>query len=498
MPGFKFQVMVLGTGSHAGKSLVATALCRLLSDRGLKVAPFKAQNMALNSGVTLDGAEIGRAQVLQAEAARCLPSRDMNPVLLKPLRGQGSQVILRGKAQGLFTTRQYFKFWPKAARAAQRSYMNLAAEYEALVIEGAGSPAEVNLAHRDLANIEAARFSKAPWILVADIERGGSFASVLGTLQLVPAWMRPRLLGVVFNKFRGDASLLQPGLDWLWKKHRVRTLGVLPWLDALALDQEDSLGLPAIKAASKSKRLNVEVLLLDSFSNFSDLAPLQADAGLHLSWRKPGSKAATKPDLIVIPGSKRTLEEMAQLNRSGESKRIASLASRGTWILGICGGLQMLGSSLDDAQGVDGKRGAKVEGLGLLPSRTWMEASKITAQARARVKTPLGSFSLSGYEIHHGRTRLEAGSFECAAFAAAGRPILARNGPGKIWGSYLHGILDNDAFRSALLKRVAASNGKRYLRPKAGHATLKDRELKRWAAHVQKHLDLRLIPGFPR
>ncbi len=241
--------MVLGTGSHVGKSLVAAGLCRILSDRGLKVAPFKAQNMALNSVVASDGAEIGQAQALQALAARVPAVAAMNPVLLKPVRGQGSQVILLGQAQGFMTTAQYFKFWPKAAKTAEAAWKSLAAAHQALVMEGAGSPAEVNLAHRDLANLATGRFSRAPWILVVDIERGGSFAAIVGTLGLIPAWLRKRCLGVVFNKFRGDVGLMEPGLRWL-KRRGIRPLGVLPYLDGLALEQEDSLGLPSALASA--------------------------------------------------------------------------------------------------------------------------------------------------------------------------------------------------------------------------------------------------------
>lgn len=490
--------MVLGTGSHAGKSLLAMALCRLISDKGVKVAPFKAQNMALNSGVTLDGFEIGRAQLLQAEAARCVASRDMNPVLLKPMRGQISQVIVHGKSRGLFTTREYFKFWPQAARAAKQSYDALTQEYEALVIEGAGSPAEVNLARRDLANLETARFSKAPWILVADIERGGSFASVLGTIKLVPAWMRPRLVGVVFNKFRGDASLLDGGIKWLWKKHHVRTLGVLPWLDDLDLDQEDSLGLPSPRQRRDLGKLNVEVLMLDSISNFSDVAPLQQDQGISLSWRKPGSKAKSAVDLILILGSKHTLSDLETLHASGESKRILALAAKGTWVLGICGGMQMLGNAITDETGVDGMKLRRVKGLGLLPSLTRMGATKITTQSRCMVKTEFGKFSLDGYEIHHGRTGLEPGSFECALKGLPDRPMLIRNRSGRVWGSYLHGLLDNLAFRSAFLKRVAKARGKRYAPAGKTLTTPQEKEIQRFSDHAARHLRLNLIKGFPR
>jgi adenosylcobyric acid synthase len=490
--------MVLGTGSHAGKSLVATALCRLLSDFGVRVAPFKAQNMALNSGVTVDGFEIGRAQMLQAQAARCPASKHMNPVLLKPMGGRGSQVIVQGRARGIFSTRQYFKFWPEAVNAAKLSYEALAGEYEALVIEGAGSPAEVNLAHRDLANIETARFSKAPWILVTDIERGGSFASILGTLKLVPAWMRPRLIGVVFNKFRGDPRLLDSGLRWLWKKHKVRTLGILPWLDDLNLDQEDSLGLPVARRQRAPGALCVELLLLDSFSNFSEFAVLQQDPGISLAWRKPGTKGMGAPDLLVIPGSKRTLEDMRALHSSGEAKRIRGLAKQGTWILGICGGLQMLGNTISDASGVDGVKRARVTGLGLLPSLTRMEAQKITAQSACVVETKFGKFELSGYEIHHGRTHLQPGSVECAQKAFPDRPMLAQNQGGRIWGSYLHGLLDNDAFRHAFLRRVASAAGKRYASHQKAGVSGQDKEIQRFAGHVAKHLRLDLIKGFPR
>jgi adenosylcobyric acid synthase len=417
------------------------------------------------------------------------------------MRGQGSQVIFRGKAQGLFSTRQYFKLWPKAASTARRSYESLASQYQALVIEGAGSPAEVNLAKRDLANIETARFSAAPWILVADIERGGSFASVLGTLGLVPKWMRKRFQGVVFNKFRGDASLLKPGLRWLRSKHGVRTLGVLPWLDGLALDEEDSLGLPAQGHASSSGRgqkgLKVEVLCFNSTANFSDLAPLHADPALTLNWRKPGSKASLQPDLVVLPGSKRTLEDMALLHKSGEARRLKNLAAKGTWFLGICGGLQMLGRSLSDATGVDGRKGAQVEGLGLLDAQTWMDPRKITSQTKALAQGPFGKLKLSGYEIHHGRTSLGSQTRDFVGSPLPERPLLAGRTGGRVWGSYLHGIFDEGGFKAALLRRVARSRGKRYAAPKAS-ASDPEAQLQRWAAHVKKHLRLDWIQGFPK
>ena len=288
--------MVLGTGSHVGKSMLAAGLCRILADRGFRVAPFKAQNMALNSAVADDGAEIGRAQWLQALAARTRPDARMNPVLLKPVRGQGSQLVLLGRAQGTFSTRAYFKRWPQVARAARQAWSSLAAEAQALVIEGAGSPAEVNLAHRDLANLETARFSGAPFILVADIERGGSFAAIIGTLQLLPPWLRRRCLGVLFNKFRGDVSLMKEGLHWL-KARGIRPLGVLPWLPDLGLDEEDSLGLDSSKKRStNTKALKIQVLRHRFISNFNDFLGLERLPGVDLQWVEPGQRRA-QPEL---------------------------------------------------------------------------------------------------------------------------------------------------------------------------------------------------------
>ena len=350
-----FQVMVLGTGSHVGKSLVAAGLCRLLSDRGFKVAPFKAQNMALNSVVATDGAEIGQAQALQALAARVPAVAAMNPVLLKPVRGQGSQVILLGQAQGFMTTAQYFKFWPKAAKTAEAAWKSLAATHQALVIEGAGSPAEVNLAHRDLANLATGRFSRAPWILVVDIERGGSFAAIVGTLVLIPAWLRARCLGVLINKFRGDARLMEPGLAWL-KARGIRPLGVLPYLDGLALEQEDSLGVPSRAAKAPGKKaLQIQVIQHPFIANFNDCLPLAQVPGLHLDWVKPGQKRP-RPDLVILPGSKDSLADLETLWTTGEAAQLKQWVAQGTWVLGICGGLQMLGSEVVDPAGHDSGR----------------------------------------------------------------------------------------------------------------------------------------------
>lgn len=504
------QVLVLGTGSHVGKSLVAAGLCRILADRGYRVAPFKAQNMALNSAVADDGGEIGRAQWLQAVAARTPSDTRMNPVLLKPVRSGGCQLVLLGKAQGSFSTRAYFRRWPAVARSAEKAWRSLASDYEALVMEGAGSPAEVNLSRRDLSNLETARFSRASFILVADIERGGAFAAVVGTLALLPAWLRRRCLGVVFNKFRGDVSLMKGGLTWL-ERRGIRPLGVLPFCEGLCLEEEDSLGLPSSKTSTKAeKHLVADVISNRFISNFNDLLPLEGLAKLELRWVRPGQKRS-QPDLVVLPGSKDTLADLAALRESGEAAQLERWRKRGTWFLGICGGFQMLGRSLNDPHGVDSGSGSAVgkgtakarergrvtgtgpRPLGWLDAHTTMAVHKVLRLRRLTAHSSLGTFALEGYEIHHGRTRLgkglrlEAGDVDS--------PLLVRSNDGKVWGSYLHGLLDLPGFREAFLARLARARRKVWGGGENETQGLRrERSLRRWAAHLHRHLDLSFLP----
>lgn len=490
--GQPFQVMVLGTGSHVGKSLVATALCRILSDRGYDVAPYKAQNMALNSAVTDEGAEIGRAQWLQAVAARVRPQARMNPVLLKPVRGQGSQLVLLGQAQGIFSTQAYFRRWPQVAASAKRAWASLAAEHEALVIEGAGSPAEVNLAQRDLANLETARFSRAPFILVADIERGGSFAQIVGTLGLIPAWLRRRCLGVLFNKFRGDARLLDPGLTWL-KRRGIRPLGVLPWLPGLALDQEDSLGLDSSVKRSKGKKaLKIQVIRHRFIANFNDLLALEQLPGVDLQWVEPGQRRA-QPDLLILPGSKDTLADLERLKASGEAERLRDWQAQGTWVLGICGGLQMLGREVLDAQGVDsGRRASRQTGLACLDLRTQMGRQKVLAARRLNARTRWGRLPLQGYEIHHGRSR--SGPSLRVEAGTATAPLLLSDRAGRCWATYLHGLFDAPEFRDAFLGALAKDHGRRWEGGQDSLDRQRERSLRQWSAHVASHVDLSFLP----
>jgi adenosylcobyric acid synthase len=477
-----------------GKSLVAAGLCRILADQGVDVAPFKAQNMALNSAVTPDGGEIGRAQALQAQACRLLPSRDMNPVLLKPVSNQGSQVVLLGRAQATLNARQYYRFWPRAAQVAEQAYGRLAQAHQAIILEGAGSPAEVNLADRDLANLEAARFSQAPWVLVVDIERGGSFAAIMGTLALVPAWLRRRFRGVIFNKFRGDSSLLDPGIAWL-KARRIPCLGVLPYLEDLVLDEEDSLSLASKNTLSaKKSSFKIEVILNDCISNFNDLKALESLACLAMVYRKPGSASPFKqPHLIILPGSKSTLQDLWTLQASGEAQRIRRMALKGSWILGICGGYQMLGSVLDDSQGIEGKP-KRGQGLALLALNTVFGQAKELREGVAEASLFNGKFKVKGYEIHQGRSRVYAPD-KVWLRRAKDRVILGSMDPsGRVLGTYLHGILDNAQFTLALLDRVARSQGLP-CRFKGRHMPWLDQEaqLDRWADHLRQHLNLKRL-----
>jgi adenosylcobyric acid synthase len=455
------------------------------------VAPFKAQNMALNSAVTDEGAEIGRAQWLQAVAARVRPQARMNPVLLKPVRGQGSQLVLMGQAQGVFSTQAYFKRWPRVAAVAQEAWASLAAEHEALVLEGAGSPAEVNLAHRDLANLETARFSRAPFILVADIERGGSFAQILGTLQLLPAWLRRRCLGVVFNKFRGDARLLDPGLVWL-RRRGIKVLGVLPWMHGLALDEEDSLGLDSGDGRSGDKKaLKIQAVRHRFTANFNDFLALAQLPGVDFQWVEPGETRA-QPDLLILPGSRDSLADLEVLKSSGEAERLRRWYSQGTWVLGICGGLQMLGLSLQDPAGVDsGRRASRQTGLGLLDLATVMGRTKVLAQRQAGAQTPWGPMEIHGYEIHHGRTQA-AQSLSIHAGTRSAPLLLSR---GRVWASYLHGLFDHGVFRDAFLSAVARSRRKAWRGGQQSLDRAREQSLRAWSAHVAKHLDLRFLPS---
>jgi adenosylcobyric acid synthase len=459
-------LMVLGTASHVGKSLIAAAFCRLLAESGERVAPFKAQNMALNSFVTPEGGEIGRAQAAQADAAGIESHVDMNPILLKPMDGV-SQVVLEGAPIGVMSAREYYdardRLWPRVAAA----YDRLASRFDRIVLEGAGSPVEINLAAHDLTNLRMARHADAAVVLVADIERGGVFAQIVGTWELLEAEDRARVAGFLINKFRGDARLLDPGLEALRARTGVPVLGVLPFRSDLQIDQEDSLGLDETATGSADNGfdsqdgLDVAVARLPGLSNATDFWPLARVPGVRVRYVADGS-ALGRPDLVILPGTKTTVRDLGWLRRVGLADRIAMLVADkdGPVLLGICGGYQMLGQWLDDPHGVESDQ-SHVAGLGLLDVSTRFTADK----ARHRVSGRLieNEVPVAGYEIHMGMTERGAGVSPWLVLhrAEGGEAVHdgARDSAGRLYGTYVHGLFDSPRFTAAWVNQLRARRG---------------------------------------
>jgi adenosylcobyric acid synthase len=473
--------MLQGTGSHVGKSLLVAALCRVFREDGTDVAPFKAQNMALNAYVTRDGGEIGWAQAVQAEAAGLEPGVDMNPILLKPQTG-GSQVVVAGAARGTFSARAYYRrraeLWP----AVRGAYERLARAHDLVVIEGAGSPAEPNLMAHDLANMAMARLARAPVLLVGDIDRGGVFASLLGTLALLPRRDRRRVAGFLVNKFRGDAALLAPGLEFLERRSGRPVLGVVPYLADLHLPEEDSVVLDERRPTAAAAR--VAVVRLPHVANFTDFAPLAADGAIGVRYaRRPAE--LDDAALVVLPGTKDTLADLRWLHASGFAEALRAHVARGGRLAGICGGFQMLGRAVADPAGFEG--GGRVAGLGCLPVTTVLERPKVTRRVRARLAG--GATGFPAYEIHMGRTRAAGGPARPFAWVEDGagrvRPDGARTRSGRVWGTYLHGLFDAAEVRRALVPGAASAPG-----GGESYRALRERAYARLAAVVRDHVDV--------
>ncbi|NJA89996.1 cobyric acid synthase [Rhodocyclus tenuis] len=478
-------LMVQGCTSDAGKSTLVAALCRILHRADVRVAPFKPQNMALNSAVTVDGGEIGRAQALQAQAAGLPPHSDFNPVLLKPSSDRRAQVIVHGRALTDLDARDYHAYKPRALGAVLESWRRLQAQYETVVVEGAGSPAEINLRDRDIANMGFAEAVDCPVILIADIDRGGVFAHIVGTLELLSESERARVVGFVINRFRGDIGLLQSGLDWLEQRTGKPVLAVLPYLMDLYLDAEDALP-RAPTTGSGKRRLRVAVPALPRISNHTDFDPLRFHPDVDFRFvgpqePPPDGEAGDACELIILPGSKSVQADLAWLRERGWDAAIARHLRYGGKLIGICGGLQMLGTQLDDPLGLEGTPGS-VGGLGLLDLTTTLAPEKTLRRVRGQLALP-GSPALSGYEIHHGETRGAAlqrpaawledeapgvehsastGSGRQDAEAAAGatshtaRRDGAISADGRILGTYCHGLFDEPAALAALLHWAGA------------------------------------------
>ena len=450
MPTFPYPtLMVQGTTSDAGKSTVVAALCRLLMREGIAVAPFKPQNMALNSAVTADGGEIGRAQALQAQAAGLAPHTDMNPILLKPSSDTGAQVIVHGKVRADMHARDYHRYKTVAMQAVLESYRRLSALYQCVMVEGAGSPAEINLRDRDIANMGFAEAVDCPVILVADIDRGGVFAHIVGTLDCLSDSERKRIVGFVINRFRGDIGLLQPGLDWLEQRTGKPVLAVLPYLMGLHLDAEDG-----IDAAQQSKgAFRVVVPALPRISNHTDFDALRAHPEVDLQF--VGSGVSIPPaDLIILPGSKNTCGDLEWLRANGWADHLQHHLRYGGKVIGICGGFQMMGSRVDDPDGIEGKP-RSAAGLALLEIDTVMTAHKQLAQVSGHCAFETGA-SVSGYEIHMGVS--SGAALTRPAFVIDGRAEGARSPDNQVLGTYLHGIFDTPQALAALLQWAGLEN----------------------------------------
>ncbi len=484
-PALMFQ----GTSSNAGKSLLTAAFCRILLQDGYKVAPFKAQNMSLNSFVTSTGGEIGRAQALQAQACRLAPDVRMNPLLLKPTSATGTQVIVLGEPVGNMQVKEYIRYKPQVIAAVRSAYDSLSADFDVMVIEGAGSPAEMNLKHHDIVNMQMARYAQAHVLIVGDIDRGGVFASFIGTMDVLEPWERAMTKGFVINRFRGDETLLKPAIDYTELHTGRPTLGVVPYLENLGLPEEDSVTFKDSRYADEKEMKDcVEIALIDlpHISNFTDFDALRQEPDVKLTIVRT-VEDLVKPDAIILPGTKNTIEDLRYVTSNGIGWRVAELAEEGVEIVGICGGFQMLGSEIADPHGLESGVGS-FAGLKLLDVTTVLAPEKTLKQVSG---THLESnLAVVGYEIHHGKSD-----------HANARPVVKLSGGGmdgtssrdrKIWGTYLHGIFDSDEFRRWFIDKLRKRRG---LKPlgRICHRYEVETALDRLAETVRRCVDIHRI-----
>lgn len=468
--------MVQGTGSSVGKSVVVTALCRIFASAGYRTAPFKSQNMALNSAVTIDGGEIGRAQAVQAEAAGVEPTVDMNPILLKPEEEGRCQVVVHGRALGSFDFREYNRMKLDLLPVIRESLERLRLAYDLVLIEGAGSPAEVNLKADEIVNMRIARLAESPVLLVGDIDRGGVFAALVGTLELLERHERAAVKGFIINKFRGDATLLTPGLELLAHRTRIPVLGVLPYFSNIAVPAEDSMSLDGTTLqASGEGWLDIAVIRVPRIANFDDFEPLTQEKGVRLRFiRRP--QELNGADAIILPGTKSTVTDLEFLRQNGLAQLIVSRAASGTPVLGICGGYQMLGQEIRDPWGVESRQ-TVTPGLGLLPVVTEFSPLKTTQRVSARVTARVGLFAaaagsmVQAYEIHMGQSHTTESPCHLAEpleepFTVTERQGVATeqgdgamNRIGSVVGTYLHGLFQNGPARRAFLTYLADRKG---------------------------------------
>ena len=497
------KIMFQGTSSNVGKSILCTALCRILYRMGYKTVPFKAQNMALNSYVTKWGDEIGRAQVAQAEAAGIDPIVQMNPVLLKPTGNQSSQVVLMGKPVGVYSAKEYHTHYSLTALdKVKESIAFLDENFEMIVIEGAGSPAEVNLKANDIVNMRIAKMTQAPVFLIADIDRGGAIASIVGTLELLEPEERDLIKGIVINKFRGDIKLLEPALTFIEEKTGKKVVGVIPAIENLDIDEEDSVALENKKNVG-SKDIQIAVIQTPKISNFTDFDALNYEPDVSVRFVGSGDVIGT-PDLIILPGSKNTLADLTYLKNSGLANEIKELAEKGTPVIGICGGNQMLGTAIYDPHHMEGDI-EESEGLGLVNSTTTMKDQKTTHQVTFDVENLHflnGTFSgseLVGYEIHMGDTTPNDDTVKrCFTITKRSEiPITVVDGfidgRHQVMGTYIHGVFDNDEFRRFIINQLRLRKGLEETPVVFHYFEHKNKAYNRLADIVEEHLDMDYI-----
>lgn len=491
-------LMIQGTASSVGKSVIVAGLCRILRQDGYKVAPFKAQNMALNSFVTAGGGEIGRAQAVQAEAAGIAPTVDMNPVLLKPTSNSGCQVIVLGKVVKTISAQEYNEYAPFLLKTVMEALERLRTAYDVVFIEGAGSPAEINLKDHDIVNMRIAKASGTPVLLVGDIDKGGVFASLVGTLELLDEDERHYVKGMIINKFRGEVALLKPAVDFLEKRTSLPLLGVLPYFRDIRIAQEDSVYLDEREAGVDSGGLEIAVIRLPHISNYDDFDPLEEDrcvVNYVMQCFELGN-----PHLIILPGTKSTVTDLAYLRYSGLANIILNKVRMGTPVVGICGGYQILGKKILDPHHIESDK-TEVDGLGLLDVVTEFAVEKSTSQVRAEVIADLGLLAglkdqeVAGYEIHMGQTSTNAlsNAFQITATpqGPADYPDGVLDSSGKILGTYLHGLFHNDDFRQGFLNNLRRLYG--LPDNKAGSVMSKDHEYDKLADLVRRNMDIERI-----
>ncbi|MBC2602885.1 cobyric acid synthase [Puniceicoccus vermicola] len=491
----------LGTGSDVGKSFVVAGICRALKNRGFSVAPFKAQNMSNNSFVTLDGLEMGRAQVVQAEASGIEPEVDMNPVLLKPSGDCRSQVVLQGKVVGSRHAKDYYKQTDALFAKAMESLNRLRERHDVIVMEGAGSCSEVNLRSRDIVNFRPAHETDAPVILIADIDRGGVFAQIVGTLEVIPPEDRARIAGILINRFRGDISLFEDGVRWIEERTGLPVLGVISYNREILIDSEDGMDVQTQinpSGALDPDKINIATILFPRISNHTDLAALQCEPGVEVHFlTRP--KSLVGYDLLILPGSKNVRSDLEWMRKNGWEERINAFAQSGGSIGGICGGYQMMGQSIQDPHGVEGSPGAE-SGLGLLPTETVLAPEKRLTRNHG---TWIGNRRpVHGYEIHMGRTRSSSEELRPAIAWSAESATAEANSDGlstpdgKIWGTYLHGLFDSGPFRQEFLSNLRpdwqppAQQNPLHLAPGEDFENFKARQYDRLGDHIEKCIDV--------